>query len=373
MLERLVSSADPRLVTSAVLSLGSRSEVGDRMAAAGVPVWAAHANEWRRLADIPFSLRGALAAWRPDVIQGWMYHGNVAASLLSRFLGRRVPVVWTIRQSLYDLKKEKRGTRIAIAVGRALSGTPEFTIYNSREAADSHARLGFSRKRRLMIPNGFDGDRFVPNPAARARIRLALSIPENELVIGHVARYHPVKGHRIFIEAAAAVAEKMPSTTFILAGPGVDRSNQELSAAIRRFRLEPRVRLLGLRTDMPDVTAAFDIAVVSSHAESFPNVVAEAMACEVPVVSTDVGDCAAIIGDTGALSPPGDAESLASSMLSLANLSQLERQRRGREARIRILMNYGLDKIVRRYCNVYSSVAGREAREDSNASLEHAV
>ena len=123
MLERLVSSANPSSIVSGVLSLGGESEIGDRVAASGVPVWAAHANEWRRWSDIPFSLRKAIAAWKPDVIQGWMYHGNVAASLLSRSLGRRIPVVWSIRQSLYEVSKEKPGTRIAIWAGRLLSGT----------------------------------------------------------------------------------------------------------------------------------------------------------------------------------------------------------------------------------------------------------
>lgn len=359
MLERLISSANPDSVVSGVLSLGARSEVGDRIAAMGVPVWAAHANGWRRFSDIPFSLRKALAAWKPDLIQGWMYHGNVAATLLSRCLGPRIPVVWSIRQSLYDVRKEKPGTRIAIWAGRLLSGTPSFTIYNSREAAESHARLGFSRQRQLMIPNGFDCNTFVPNPSARARIRLDLAIPESELVIGHVARYHPVKGHDLFIEAAASVAEKLSSVTFVLAGAGVDSTNQELNAAIGKFALGSRVRLLGLRTDIPDLTAAFDIAVVSSHAESFPNVVAEAMACEVPVVATDVGDCSGIIGDTGVVCPAGDAVALASATLSVVALSQNERQRLGREARVRIQTQYGLDKIAQRYWEVYSFAANR--------------
>jgi glycosyltransferase involved in cell wall biosynthesis len=357
MLERLVSSADPRSVASGVLSLGARSEIGDRIAASGVPVWAAHANGWRRFSDIPFSLRSALVTWKPDVIQGWMYHGNVAATLLSHCLGRRIPVGWSIRQSLYDVSKEKPGTRIAIWAGRVLSGTPSFTIYNSREAADSHARLGFSRQRQLMIPNGFDCDRFVPNPSARARVRLDLAIPESELVIGHVARYHPVKGHALFIEAASSVAERLSSVTFVLAGAGVDSTNQELTDAIRKFGLKSRVRLLGLRTDIPDLTAAFDIAAVSSHAESFPNVVAEAMACEVPVVATDVGDCASIIGDTGLVCPAGDASALASAMLSLAALSPRERQSLGRQARMRIRTQYGLEQIAQRYWEVYSFTA----------------
>jgi len=359
MLERLIASADPREVASAVLSLEGRSEIGDRIAATGAPVWTANLNRWRRLSDVPFGVRRTIAAWKPDVIQGWMYHGNVAATLLSRSLARRVPVIWSIRQSLYDPRKEKRGTQVVIWVGRLLSGTPSLTIYNSREAAESHARLGFSQKRQVVIPNGFDCQTFVPNPSARNRIRRELAIPPGDLVIGHVARYHPIKGHELFLEAAAAVAQKLPAVTFVLAGLGVDSTNEKLNAGIRHFGLRSRVRLLGLRTDIPDLAAAFDIAVVSSHAESFPNVIGEAMACEVPVVATDVGDSAIIIGETGVVSPRGDAPALASGMLSLASLTQAERQRLGRDARIRIQTQYGLDRIAQRYWEVYSLTAAQ--------------
>jgi glycosyltransferase involved in cell wall biosynthesis len=81
------------------------------------------------------------------------------------------------------------------------------------------------------------------------------------------------------------------------------------------------------------------------------------MACEVPVVATDVGDCASIIGDTGVVCPSGDASALASAMLSLAALSPRERQSLGRQARMRIRTQYGLEQIAQRYWEVYSFTA----------------
>ena len=116
-----------------------------------------------------------------------------------------------------------------------------------------------------MIPNGFDCNRFVPNASARARIRRELAIPESELVIGHVARYRQSR-HRLFIEAAALVAGSLSNLRARWRG-GVDSTNRELNGD-RKFAFGSRVKLLGLRTDIPDLTAA-DIAVVSSHAE-FP-------------------------------------------------------------------------------------------------------
>src|SRR6185436_5120925 len=164
MLERLVATANRSAIDSAIISLSGPSEIGDRIAKTGIPVWSARSGPGGSALRAPLSLRSAAAAWRPDVIQGWMYHGNLAASVLSRTLGhRRPPVVWTIRQSLYDLKKEKPLTRIVIRAGRVISGTPVLTIYNSREAAASHTNLGFSPLHQIVIPNGFDCGRFVPD------------------------------------------------------------------------------------------------------------------------------------------------------------------------------------------------------------------
>src|SRR5690349_16883839 len=168
MLERLISKADPLRISNAVLSLGGPSDIGDRIAASGTPVWAAHLNAPARFPLGLQSLRRAVSAWKPDVIQGWMYHGNVAATILARMIRPRVPVVWSVRQSLYDVSKEKPATQAVIWAARALSSTPALTIYNSREAAESHSRLGFSRKGQTLIPNGFDCDRFVPSASTRA-------------------------------------------------------------------------------------------------------------------------------------------------------------------------------------------------------------
>jgi glycosyltransferase involved in cell wall biosynthesis len=315
-----------------------------------------------------------------------MYHGNLAASLLSHTLGGRArPVVWTIRQSLYDLKKEKPLTRVVIRASQAISATPSLTIYNSREAAASHAKLGFSPGRQIVIPNGFDCRRFFRDAAARSRVRRELGIPEDRLVIGHVARYHEIKGHRLLIDAAAALRDWLPSAMFLLIGLDVDDRNPELTAAIRDAGLESRFKLLGLRADIPALTAAFDLAVLSSRAESFPNVVAEAMACEVPVVATDVGgddrnfarhrlgddvgDCAAIVGDTGVICPYGDPDALAAGIMSLAALSADERRRLGARARARIQTNFTLESVAQRYWDVYASVLGPQPKRSFDLSF----
>jgi glycosyltransferase involved in cell wall biosynthesis len=108
---------------------------------------------------------------------------------------------------------------------------------------------------------------------------------------------------------------------------------------------------------MPRLTAAFDIACVSSSSEGFPNVIGEAMSCEIPCVVTDVGDSALIVGQTGRVVPPRDSKALAAGLRELIDLGREGRRQIGRTARQRVKELYDLPDIVRRYENLYEELA----------------
>ena len=152
-----------------------------------------------------------------------------------------------------------------------------------------------------MIPNGFDLERFRPRNDAGERLRGGLDVASDAPLIGLVGRHHPVKGHAVFLRAARVLAREDPAPIFVLAGPGVDETNPELNDLAADSALSDRVRLLGPVTAVERLVAGLDIACCTSFAESMPNVVGEAMACEVPCVATDVGDTAELLGDAGML------------------------------------------------------------------------
>src|SRR5262249_17996295 len=143
---------------------------------------------------------------------------------------------------------------------------------------------------------------------------------------------------------------------FVLAGEHVTVDNSELSALIAQSHLRDRVHLLGPRSDIPRVTAALDIASLSSVSEGFPNIVGEAMACGVPCVVTDVGDAAQIVGETGIVVPPRNPLALMQGWQKLIELGPVTRQQLGSMARKRIQQYYSLEQTVQQYETFYMSL-----------------
>jgi glycosyltransferase involved in cell wall biosynthesis len=331
-----------------VCSLKGAGTYGPRLEALGIPVHA--------LGGTPRSLfRGLMPLARhikPNLIQGWMYHGNLAATLCGQFAVGRVPVLWNIRQSLIHLRHEKYGTAMAIRLGALLSNRPAKIIYNSYTAQSHHSALGFAAHTSLVIDNGYDTELFKPDAQARRTVRGEIGIDEGVPLIACIGRVHPMKDQRNFLLAAQRVKVATPDVAFLLMGRDTDSA--EVTDLVRELGLSAYVRLLGERSDVHRIMAALDLLVLPSWAEAFPNVVGEAMACGVPSVVTDVGDAARIVSDTGIVVPPRDSDALASAILAL--LERPDRKRLGLRARERIIREYSLMAMVRKYSHVYSEV-----------------
>ena len=173
-------------------------------------------------------------------------------------------------------------------------------------------------------------------------VRIELGIPNDAIVLAHVARVDAMKDHRSFL---AAMAE-LPHLSAMLVGAGTEN----LPAARNVFRL-------GRRDDVARLFAAADFVVSSScFGEGFSNVLAEGMACGLPAVATDVGDAKLIVGDTGVVVPPESPDSLAAAIRTLAAESAAARAERGRKARARIVENFAMRGAVQRYLDLYESL-----------------
>jgi glycosyltransferase involved in cell wall biosynthesis len=159
----------------------------------------------------------------------------------------------------------------------------------------------------------------------------------------------------------ALVVKQRPDVHSLLCGQGVDRARR-LVRETGGDRFEQSVHLLEPRADIEHVTAALDIAVSSSaYGESYPNAIAEAMACEVPVIVTDLPASVALVADFGRVTPVSDRVQLAGAILELLD-DPSRRARLAAAGRERVVGEYGVDACVDRYREVYTATRSRAGR-----------
>lgn len=358
---RLIHAMGPLGYASDVVSLMRPGPVGDQLRRSGVVVRDAGMLQGRISPRSALRLSRAARDLAPAVVQGWMYHGNLAASWLALTArGPRPPIVWNIRHSVHDLAHEKLLSRSIIRLGAALSRWPAAIVYNSKVSAGQHQALGFRPDRATVIPNGFDCERFRPAADARARLRGRLGLPAGTTLVGMVARNHPMKDAGNLLRAVAALRAARVDLHLVLVGRGFGPDDAPAVEAVARHGLGEAVSLLGERHDVPDLLPGIDVlAMPSAWGEAFPNVLGEAMASGVPCVATAVGDSAWIVGEHGLVVPPRDSAALAAALRRLIELGPEGRAELGSKARARVVAEFSLAEIVRRYADLYAGVMAR--------------
>jgi len=356
MLFKLLEHIDRKKFDPYVISLISQGEIGPRIEKLGIPVVAMGMNT-SGLSLFPLArLFKTLRQIRPDIVQTWMYHADLLGGVVARLAGV-TKVVWALRNSNLSPNLTKSSTLKVVQICAAISAWLPIQILScSKRAGEIHGQLGYSRDKIKIIPNGFDLTAFQPNPKSRESVKNELGLPYDVFLVGLMARYDSQKNHAGFISAAAQVRRAMPHVEFILAGTGVDETNEALTKLIAEHDLKNHMHLLGQRSDMPRLMASLDILASSSFGEAFPNVLGEAMACGVPCVVTDVGDSAEIVGDTGRVVQSGDMEGLARHVQELLCMPEEARARLGQKARARVKEKYDIQLIVKKYENNYENL-----------------
>jgi glycosyltransferase involved in cell wall biosynthesis len=357
MLYKLLSRLNRERFTPVVVSLiDDRDSVADRIEALGIPVYTIGMQPGLPTPQAIWRLVRTVRQLQPDLIQGRMYHGSLAAQLISAWVQPRIPILWSIHHSINALATEKKMTQAIIRLGAHISRFATQIIFVSQNSQQQHEALGYRHDKSCYIPNGCDTSLFQPSVAARSSVRTELNLPAEAVLIGLIARYHPLKDHANFLRAAALLLKTSPTLQFVLIGSGVDATNQPLNQLIQDLGIGAHLHLLGERHDLPRLTAALDIATLSSCGEAFPNVLVEAMACEVPCVTTDVGDAALIVGQTGQIVPPQNAAALATAWQTLLALTTAERAALGQAARARVRELFSLESVVAQHERLYEAV-----------------
>ena len=368
MLVRLLGRLDRTRFDSHIISLLPPGALAASLRAQGLPV---STLAMRRGLPSPIALVRLVARLRrlrPAILQTWMYHADVLGTIAASIA--QVPALaWNIRASDVDMSQYGRLSGLTRRLGALLSRRPDLVIVNSEAGRRAHEALDFRPRRWEVVPNGVDVEEYRPDATRRAAVRAGLGIDASAFLIGLVARFDPMKDHETFLRAAGKLALEYPQVRFLLAGAGVDGNNRQLGVLITELGLGDRVCLLGVRHDIPALTSALDAAVMASaFGEGFPTVIAEAMACGVPGVVTDVGDAANLVGSTGMVVPPQDPDALAQALGQVMALPAEARAKLGQAARTRVVAEFSIERATAHYEALYRSLAPSEMTDARRSS-----
>lgn len=312
----------------------------------------------------PNVLPQELAAWlrkvRPDVahIHSGVWLKAAQAARLARVPG----VVYTLHGIAPEEPTLMRiYNRIAASRTDALAAVSD----SLRRYLVDRVRVPPDKVR--VIHNGVSTVLYRKQPRS-AHLRRSLGIPANALVVGNVARLHPVKNHDLLLAAFERVLARIPDAFLLLVGDGQLR--QEIERAIGAMRLDGRVCITGLVPGTHPYLNEMDVFALSSHIEGTSISLLEAMACEVPVVATAVGGNPRLLrdGELGLLTRAGDADGLAAAITTVLHDSEAAALR-ATTARQVVEEHYSEARMAADYETLYAVVARRGHNAGVTAGL----
>ncbi len=282
--------------------------------------------------------------------------GTVAACL------RRVP------RRVYMLRGLKLETssglkrRILLAAERLTTRCAHVVLCNSQSLRQQAVALGVAPDAKLQLlgegsSNGVDVDRFRPGPSP---VRERLGIPQGVPVVGYSGRLTRDKGLPELFQAFDLILCAEPAAHLLLVG-WFDVAEDALDPEFRRRILgHPNIRCTGFVPDTAPYYRAMDMMVLPTWREGFPNVVLEAAASGIPVVTTaSTGARDSVVPEvTGLLIPPGYPEAIFEAVLKLIR-DPVRRRRMGLAARAWTLEHYAESRVVGLTVDYYRNLIGR--------------
>ncbi|MDB4891755.1 MAG: glycosyl transferase, group 1 [Gemmatimonadetes bacterium] len=349
---RLAEHLDPEEFAISVACFGD-GPLRARLEAANIPI---HRYTLRSLYGPGMVREGRrfaafLKSERVDVVHSHDRYSNLFCMMWGRYAGTPGLLAskrWGTQRITHTVTN-----RLAYRLAHRVLGNSE-QVGKSLVAVERVAR-----ERVVVVPNFVDDDAFhAASPEVLGGLRRDLDVPADALVVGIVARLSPIKDHRSLIKAVALLAPDFPKLVLVLIGSGPNRAELEAFAAAEG--VTSIVRFAGQREPPPNLHSLFDVSVLCSLSEGFPNSVVEAMAAGRPVVGTTVGGVPDAVrnGENGILVPVQDPPALAAALAPLLRDSEL-RRRMGEAGRRIAREEFSASTVLPRLAALYRELATR--------------
>jgi glycosyltransferase involved in cell wall biosynthesis len=338
-LVQLVEGLQAQDLDQHVVCVSGRGVWADRLEENQIPLTILNVHSAIAVPRGLLRLHRLVSRLQPRIIQGWMYHGNLFATVVHyTAMGRGVrQLFWNLRASNMDAGGYRYHRLLTLSAW--LSRCPDLVIANSGRGLDFHLGYGFRPRRMEVIANGIDTHRFRPDGGARSDVRRELGIADDAVVAIHVGRLDPMKDHATFLTAL----KDLPQIHGLLVGAGTETLSLPTNAIA-----------LGIRKDVARLYAAADLIVsTSAFAEGFSNVLAEGMSAGLVPVATETGDVRHIVGDVGHIIPCRNPLALVEVLRRESSQARSVLHKRGLQARERIVAKFNLALANEHYAQLY--------------------
>uniref|UniRef100_A5WBZ9 Glycosyl transferase, group 1 n=1 Tax=Psychrobacter sp. (strain PRwf-1) TaxID=349106 RepID=A5WBZ9_PSYWF len=355
VLRRLVLSSQSRKnFQHEVISLTDKGIIGAELEAANIPVHTIHMHGLSSTLTSYLKLRNLLKRINPDIVQTWMYHADFLGGIAAKSIGVD-KIIWGIRNSNVSTGMSKTTYYLSHICAKISGYIPSDIVAVSHTARDYHTAIGYDSNKMIVIPNGFDLEKFSIDTQKRFQMRLELDIKEDQLVIGNIGRFNPVKNQLNFIKACITLFDEGYTFIALLAGRNVDLRNPKIYNLLNGSKYTKNFIFLGEIEDTTKFYNAIDIFCLCSTTEGFPNVLGEAMSTERVCLSTKAGDAELILGNKSLLIHSTDCGGIASTLEQVVfkNPNNFDFNVLGMKARERIESNYSISKIVSDFESLY--------------------
>lgn len=282
-----------------------------------------------------WKLRNKLKSFNPHIFCCFAYHANVLGRIVRTI--QKVPVVIT------SIRNERFGGKIRELITKNTIMLDDAVTTNSKTVANDLVKRNIVDEDHIKtIHNAIDISEFQTDDPID---RIEFNVSNDCFLWITVGRLNEQKDHQTLLHAISQIdIEPIPNVLIVGAGP----QESQLKELAEGLQINNQVHFIGERNDIPSLLAASDAFVLSSAWEGLPNVVMEAHAAGLPVVSTDVGGVSELVADkeTGYIVPEQDPKQLALAMGKMMELSQAEREKMGECGKRHIRMNFTINKIT---------------------------
>ena len=241
----------------------------------GIKIFSLDINKKKNLLEIIkkiFYFRKYIKTENPDVIQSWMYHSNFITLFISRLFFHRI--FWNIRHSILNFKMSKKVTIIiSMICGLFTRLIPRKIIYCSDKSIKFHENNHFyEKKKTILIDNGYSNKTFYSSKYHRLNFRKKNKIKETDIILGFAGRYTVEKNIKSLLFGFSKIIKDYNNIYLCLVGKNINIHNQELMTYVKDLNIKEKIIILNEQKNLLKFYNGIDLLVLSSHAESFPNV-----------------------------------------------------------------------------------------------------